>query len=225
MSIAIRGMAASHSASGSADIDVTLPSGHAEFDVLLMIVANADGADPFATPTDWFKLDRTDQSFYLGEEVFWRIDNGSLGASVYLSSSQSFAHPVVAVSVALSGASQTLPTAAQYAAAIGFGTTILFGALGSWSSVNGIDLAIAALEQDPQTPAAPAGYTLGTSSTFEDASTWITIGTAYKSLSGVTTVGGLSSNWGSADPYVSHHIFITEPAGAGPVGSVQAIVA
>jgi hypothetical protein len=226
MSIAFRGTpVASQSASGSSDIDVVLPTGHVLDDVLLIFVGNADGGNPLTTPTGWVSLDRTDQSLYLGEQVFWRVDNGSLGADIYIHGTSGL-HPLAAVSYALYDADQTQPAAAKIAAQIGYASTILYNGLGTWPAVNGIDLAVAALEMDQQTTlGAPAGYTPSTSSAIHDAGTWITVGTAYAVLSAVTTVGGLSSAWVPGDPYVSHHVFIAEAAGAGPVGSVQAIVA
>ena len=228
MSIAIRGTpVASQSAAGSSNIDVVLPTGHVKFDVLLIFVANADGGNPLTTPDGWVSLDRTDQSFYLGEQVFWRVDNGSLGADVSITGTSGL-HPLAAVSWALSGADQTQPAAAKIASEIGWAATILYNGLGTWSAINGIDLVAAALEMDQQTTlGAPAGYTPSTSSAMHDAGTWITVGTAYAVLSGATTVGGLSSSWVPGDPYVSHHVFIAEAGGGGggAASSAQVVIA
>jgi hypothetical protein len=198
---------------------MTVPSGVVDGDILVMAIEYAGTGGALNTLTGWTFLTEDNQNEH---NVFWRVAASEPASYVVTSISTKASGTMIA----LSGASQTAPVAAQYGAQHNASAVACVApALGSWSSTNGIDLYFAGwlVGGDTLTGIAPASYTNAASS----ASTGGAAGSrtqsvvAYRALSAVTTVGSLTASDTTAAVNNGLHVFIS--AATPPVGYIRSV--
>ena len=189
-------------------------------DILLMAISvgSITLRETVTTPAGWTLLTSCSNiaGNLMNQYLFWRVASSEPASYAVTTATGTSASPV-AVIVAFSGASSSTPAAAQYGSAgHTASTTHTADALGSWSSTDGVDVVLysesgSSMEwPDPTNYTGPA-YNFarsggGGSTTHE---------LFYRILSGVTTVGAVSTPSTFSVAYSSAHCFIAVPAAAG----------
>jgi hypothetical protein len=154
--------------------------------------------------------------------LYWRVAQGGSPGS-YLATFDG-KRSAAGVIVALSGASDTVPVAAQIGGQTNASSaTVTAPALGSWTATDGIDVGLfTTLFQSSFTP--PTSYTEPANS--DSASTpsfgyqsGVTTEGAYRKLTGATTVGSIAATAANAAVNVGHHVWIAQQWPSAPTAA------
>lgn len=216
MAIGLRGSLGSNNGVGGTTITMTLPSGVANNDVLIMHITVVGGTGTtITTPTGWTLLTSmtVNSTTALQQTMFWRLAS-SEPASYAVTITSNKASGTIS---AFFNANTSLPGTTQYAAQVNASSsTVAANQLGTFTSNNGIDVFLGGIAVGTTTNV-PNLYTAGgsSSSTGGAATSQTTSGMGWRALSAVTTVGFIAGTYGAAAVNIAHHIFIFEVAGGG----------
>ena len=165
----------------------------------------------------WQLLVRHDSTTVLGQAVYWKLASGEPSSYAVTLTSNKASGCIIS----LSGADTTLPVAAQYGQqANASSANCVAPALGSWTSVNGIDVGLFGTAYGssftaPTNYAEPANS--DSASTGGSASTRTTSEGSYRALSAQTTVGSITAVAANAAVNIGFHCYVfeyTAPAAA-----------
>ena len=185
-------------------------------DVMLMCLnLHGTAAIPSVStpPSGWTELINQGRfvNYYHRAVVYWKVASSEpVKYDVVCANTDGFSASVLAWSGADSGS----PAAAQYAYQWDAGSsnyTATAPALGSWSSVNGMDVIFAGLILTVVTPPGSyteRGYAYGGGGNYGQITAW------DRALSSVTTVGAVTYTGQAFGEALSAHVFIKEPGGA-----------
>jgi trimeric autotransporter adhesin len=216
VAIALRAAQGSNNAGGATTITMTVPSGVQDGDVMVMCITYRVSGSWNPTSSGWVDLIGSGVGTpgdVARSKIFWRVASSepasyavNIGGSTSLKASGTI--------IALSGANSTQPVAAQFSYSSNTSSaTVTAAALGTWASINGIDLFMGGTATGT-TAGSPTNYTQPangeSASTGGSAGSRTTSGVAYRSLSAVTTVGSLTAVYGAAAENVGLHVFIKE---------------
>lgn len=201
----------SQNGAGSTTINMTIPTGVTNGDLLIMVVTGRAGTIVPGDVAGWTTFGSSCSNTTICSKLYFRVASSEPASySVGLTTSQKAS----GIIIALYNAESTLPLSGNQISGptSSINTTANFATLSTWSSSNGMDLVFGTLANS-STLTPPTNYTIQTqiqSSGGGGPSTKSSTSLATRVLTSATTVGALTGTWGTSAVNISFHIFIKE---------------